>query len=86
MHALQPGTDASHELFRVAAGDQLAADVCRRGAQPMLAAATAWGSLADELQAAASSFTTVTSGLANGAWQGPAAAAMAAAAAPTPVG
>ncbi|OOK77678.1 PPE family protein [Mycobacterium kansasii] len=52
------------------------------GAQPMLAAATAWGSLADELQAAASSFTTVTSGLANGAWQGPAAAAMAAAAAP----
>ncbi len=31
VHALQPGTDASHELFRVAAGDQLAADVCRRG-------------------------------------------------------
>lgn len=48
----------------------------------MLEAAAAWGSLADELQVAASSFSSVTAGLASGAWQGPASAAMSAVAAP----
>jgi PPE-repeat protein len=52
------------------------------GSAPMMAAATAWNGLADELSAAASSFASVTSGLADQAWQGPAAQAMAAAAAP----
>ena len=52
------------------------------GSAPMLAAATAWNRLADELASAASSFSSVTSGLAGQAWQGPAAAAMTAAAAP----
>jgi PPE-repeat protein len=52
------------------------------GSAPMLAAAAAWDGLATELTAAASSFGSVTSGLAAGSWQGPAAAAMVAAAAP----
>ncbi|KZS65272.1 hypothetical protein A4G27_20775 [Mycobacterium kansasii] len=52
------------------------------GSAPMLQAATAWAGLADELGAAAQSFASVTSGLAGQAWQGPAAATMAAAAAP----
>ncbi|BBX96406.1 hypothetical protein MLAC_17000 [Mycobacterium lacus] len=52
------------------------------GSAPMLAAAAAWNGLADELSAAASSFSSVTSGLASQAWQGPAAQAMTAAAAP----
>jgi PPE-repeat protein len=55
------------------------------GSAPMLAAAAAWNGLADELGSAASSFSSVTSGLAGGpgrAWQGPAAAAMVAVAAP----
>jgi PPE-repeat protein len=52
------------------------------GSPPMLAAAAAWDGLATELRAAASSFGSVTSGLATGSWQGPAAAAMVAAAAP----
>jgi PPE-repeat protein len=52
------------------------------GSGPMLAAATAWTGLAGELQSAASSFASVTSNLAGGTWQGPAAQAMAAAAAP----
>ncbi len=52
------------------------------GSAPMLEAAAAWNGLADELATAASSFSSVTSGLANQAWQGPAAEAMAAAAAP----
>lgn len=52
------------------------------GSGPMLAAATAWTGLASELRSAASSFASVTSGLTGAAWQGPAAAAMAAAAAP----
>jgi PPE-repeat protein len=52
------------------------------GSGPMLAAATAWSGLADELGSAAASFSSVTSGLAGSAWQGPASAAMAAAAAP----
>jgi PPE-repeat protein len=52
------------------------------GSAPMLAAAAAWNGLADELASAASSFSSVTSGLASQAWQGPASAAMVAAAAP----
>ncbi|CFI50716.1 PPE family protein [Mycobacterium tuberculosis] len=52
------------------------------GSAPMLAAAVAWDGLAAELGSAASSFGSVTSDLASQAWQGPAAAAMAAAAAP----
>jgi trimeric autotransporter adhesin len=38
------------------------------GPGPMLEAAAAWESLAAELQAAASSFASVTSGLAGGSW------------------
>ena len=52
------------------------------GSAPMLEAAAAWDGLASELGSAASSFTSVTSGLAGQAWQGPASKAMAAAAAP----
>ncbi len=52
------------------------------GPGPMLSAAAAWDGLAAELQAAATSFSSVTSELAGAAWQGPASAAMAAAAAP----
>ena len=51
------------------------------GLAPMLDAAAAWDGLAGELSSAASSFGSVTLGLADG-WQGPAAAAMAAAATP----
>lgn len=47
------------------------------GSRPLLAAAGAWDGLAEELHAAASSFGSVTSELAGGAWQGPASAAMA---------
>src|SRR6202012_2833848 len=54
------------------------------GSEPMLAAAAAWDGLASELGTAASSFSSVTSGLAGQAWQGPASAAMTAAAAPYP--
>src|SRR5882757_4549342 len=52
------------------------------GSGPMLQASTAWDGLAAELGSAASSFGSVTSGLTGAVWQGPAAAAMAAAAAP----
>jgi PPE-repeat protein len=52
------------------------------GSGPMLSAAAAWDGLAAELGAAAESFGSVTSGLAGQAWQGPASAAMLAAAAP----
>jgi PPE-repeat protein len=48
----------------------------------MLGAAAAWDGLASELGQAASSFSSVTSGLADQAWQGPASQAMTAAAAP----
>lgn len=51
------------------------------GAAPLLAAASAWTGLATELHAAASSYAAVLAGLGD-RWQGPAAAAMAAAAAP----
>jgi PPE-repeat protein len=52
------------------------------GSGPILAAAAAWDGLASELESAANSFSSVTSGLAAQAWQGPASQAMAAAAAP----
>jgi PPE-repeat protein len=52
------------------------------GSAPMLNAAAAWDGLASELGSAASSFSSVTSGLASQAWQGPASAAMTATAAP----
>jgi hypothetical protein len=52
------------------------------GSAPMLAAASAWDGLASELASAASSFSSMTSGLTNAAWQGAAAQAMMAAAAP----
>ncbi len=52
------------------------------GSGPMLAVANAWTGLAGELQSAASSFASVTSGLTGATWQGPAAQAMATAAAP----
>ena len=52
------------------------------GPGPMLEAAAAWEGLAGELGSAAGSFGSVTSGLAGAAWQGPAAVAMASAAAP----
>lgn len=55
---------------------------CGAGSGPMLEAAAGWSGLAEELEAAAGSFSSVTSALACQAWQGPAAAAMAAAAAP----
>ncbi|UGT94242.1 PPE domain-containing protein [Mycobacterium ostraviense] len=49
----------------------------------MLSAAAAWEGLAAELDAAADAFLSVTSGLVDQAWQGPASQAMAAAAAPS---
>ena len=52
------------------------------GSGPMLAAARAWDGLAAELQAGATSFGSVVSGVTSGPWQGPSAAAMQAAAAP----
>jgi PPE-repeat protein len=52
------------------------------GSAPMLAAAAAWEGLAAELDSAASSFGSLTAGLADASWQGPAATAMTAAAAP----
>src|SRR6202522_1253916 len=52
------------------------------GSAPILTAATAWDGLASELGSAASSFSSVTSGLSSQAWQGAASAAMTAAAAP----
>lgn len=48
----------------------------------MLAAAAAWEGLSAELGTAATEFSSVTSGLVSGSWQGASAAAMAAAAAP----
>jgi PPE-repeat protein len=52
------------------------------GSGPMLEAAAAWDGLASELGSASSSFNAVTSGLVDQAWQGAAAQAMTAAAAP----
>ena len=52
------------------------------GSGPMLAAASAWDVLAAELDSAASTYSTVITGLAEGSWLGPASASMAAAATP----
>src|ERR1700675_2675230 len=52
------------------------------GSAPIPGAAAAWNGLAEELSAATASFSSTTSGLVNGPWQGPASQAMAAAAAP----
>jgi PPE-repeat protein len=52
------------------------------GPAPLLAAATSWAGLADELGSAAAGFSSITSQLTGSAWQGPASAAMAAAAGP----
>lgn len=52
------------------------------GSGPLRTAAAAWTGLADELTSAATSFSSVTTGLADQAWQGPASQAMAQAAAP----
>jgi len=50
------------------------------GSAPMLAAARAWETLADDLYSAAASYRSVIAALAGGDWLGPASAAMAAAA------
>jgi PPE-repeat protein len=52
------------------------------GLGPMLAASTGWDKLSAELYSSAASYSSVISGLTDGSWQGPAAASMAAAAAP----
>lgn len=52
------------------------------GSGSLLTAASAWENLAAELQTAAASYDSVISGLVAGPWTGPAATAMAAAAAP----
>jgi PPE-repeat protein len=52
------------------------------GAGPMLAAATAWDELANELHTTAADLESVISGLTSEPWQGPSSASMAAAAAP----
>ncbi|MBY0440733.1 MAG: PPE family protein [Mycobacteriaceae bacterium] len=52
------------------------------GASSLFAAAAAWDGLAADLGGAASSFSSVVSTLAGGAWSGPTSAAMAGAAAP----
>src|SRR5208337_84145 len=50
--------------------------VAGAGQGPLLAAAVAWDGLAEEFHTAAGSFASVTSELADKAWQGPAALAM----------
>jgi PPE-repeat protein len=50
------------------------------GSGPMLAAAQAWGSLADELYTAAGAYQSVVSELSSGSWSGPSSTAMTAAA------
>ena len=52
------------------------------GSGSLFLAASAWDGLASDLSASASSFQSVLSSLANGAWSGPASLSMAAAAAP----
>jgi len=52
------------------------------GSGPLLAAAAAWDGLAADLGSAAVSFGSVTSALTEASWRGPAAVAMASAAAP----
>jgi PPE-repeat protein len=52
------------------------------GSGPLHVAAVAWDGLAQDLQASASSFESVITGLASGPWSGPASVSMAAAAMP----
>ncbi|UMB70682.1 PPE family protein [Mycobacterium paraterrae] len=52
------------------------------GSQPLLAAAAAWGEVANELQQAAVSYSSVISSLTSGPWLGPTSLSMAAAVAP----
>ncbi|BBZ41101.1 PPE family protein [Mycobacterium conspicuum] len=52
------------------------------GSEPLLTAAAAWRSLATDLYASAAAFRAVLSALTDGVWSGPAALAMAGAAAP----
>jgi PPE-repeat protein len=52
------------------------------GAGPLLAAATAWDSLATELESAASTYSSVVAGLTSGRWLGPSSLSMASAFAP----
>ena len=52
------------------------------GSGPIRAAATAWKTMAAELETAANSYRTLITGLTDRTWQGPAAAAMTAAATP----
>ena len=52
------------------------------GSGPLLAAGAAWSQLADEMRSAATSYSSIVSGLTSGSWQGPSSASMAAAAAP----
>ena len=52
------------------------------GSEPLMAAAAAWGELANELQQAATSYSTVISSLSSGPWLGPTSLSMAAAVAP----
>jgi PPE-repeat protein len=52
------------------------------GSGPMLAAATAWGGLADELQSTAASYSSVISSLTSGPWLGPTSLSVAAAVVP----
>jgi PPE-repeat protein len=52
------------------------------GSGPLLAAAQAWGGLADELYTAASSYQSVISELTSGSWSGPSSASMVAATSP----
>ena len=49
------------------------------GSGPMVAAAAAWGELANELQQAATSYSSVISSLSSGPWLGPASLSMTAA-------
>ncbi len=50
------------------------------GSGPMVAAAQAWGGLADELYTAASAYQSVVSELTSGSWSGPSSTSMTAAA------
>ena len=52
------------------------------GSDPLLAAAAAWGEVANELQQAAASYSAVISSLTSGPWLGPTSLSMAAAVAP----
>ena len=52
------------------------------GSDPLLAAAAAWGEVANELQQAATSYSAVISSLTSGPWLGPTSLSMAAAVAP----